>query len=81
MRTSAEQTGQCGPTLEVGARGVPTLQLVFAAVLALVAACVDVGRGKLEPDAIPDLIAVRDRNAACGAAPPQGLTLWEVGYE
>jgi tRNA pseudouridine38-40 synthase len=50
-------------------------------VRSLVAVCVDTGRGKLEPDAVPDIIAVRDRNASCGAAPPQGLTLWEVQYE
>lgn len=49
-------------------------------VRSLVAACVDVGRGKLEPDAIPDILGVRDRNEACGAAPPQGLTLWKVEY-
>jgi tRNA pseudouridine38-40 synthase len=49
-------------------------------VRSLVAVCVDAGRGKLEPDAVPDIIAVRDRNASCGAAPPQGLTLWDVAY-
>jgi tRNA pseudouridine38-40 synthase len=49
-------------------------------VRSLVAACVDVGRGKLEPDAVPGILAVRDRNESCGAAPPQGLTLWGVAY-
>ncbi|MDH3260305.1 MAG: tRNA pseudouridine(38-40) synthase TruA [Acidimicrobiia bacterium] len=50
-------------------------------VRSLVAVCVDAGREKLEPEAVPDIIAVRDRSAACGAAPPQGLTLWEISYE
>lgn len=50
-------------------------------VRSLVAACVDTGRGKLDPDAIPGIMAARDRNASCGAAPPQGLTLWSVAYD
>lgn len=49
-------------------------------VRSLVAVCVDVGRGKLVPGAIPGIIAARDRNTASGAAPPQGLTLWGVHY-
>jgi tRNA pseudouridine38-40 synthase len=49
-------------------------------VRSLVAVCVDVGRGKLDPDTVPDIIAARDRNSARGAAPPQGLILWEVEY-
>lgn len=50
-------------------------------VRSLVAACVDAGRGKLEPDALPGIMAALDRNASCGAAPPHGLTLWTVAYE
>jgi tRNA pseudouridine38-40 synthase len=50
-------------------------------VRSLVSACVEVGRGRLEPDAIPAIMATRDRNESCGAAPPQGLTLWSVSYE
>ena len=50
-------------------------------VRSLVAACVDAGRGKLEPDAIPGIMAARDRNESSGAAPPHGLTLWSVAYE
>lgn len=49
-------------------------------VRSLVALCVDVGRGKLGPDLIPGILAAGDRDAASGAAPPQGLILWEVGY-
>lgn len=49
-------------------------------VRSLVALCVEAGRGRLDPDAVPDIIAALDRNVACGAAPPKGLTLWEVEY-
>lgn len=49
-------------------------------VRSLVAVCVEVGRRRLEPDAVPGIIAAGDRNAACGAAPPQGLILWAVEY-
>jgi len=49
-------------------------------VRSLVALCVEAGRGKLDPDAVPGIISGRDRNQSCGAAPPQGLTLWEVEY-
>ena len=50
-------------------------------VRSLVALCVEAGRGRLDPDVVPNIIAVRDRNQSCGAAPPQGLTLWSVTYE
>ncbi|MGZ5382725.1 MAG: tRNA pseudouridine(38-40) synthase TruA [Acidimicrobiia bacterium] len=50
-------------------------------VRSLVALSVAVGRGKLDPEAVPGILAARDRNAAQGAAPPQGLTLWEVAYD
>lgn len=49
-------------------------------VRSMVALCVDVGRGRIEPDSVPDILAARDRNAARGAAPPHGLVLVEVGY-
>ena len=49
-------------------------------VRSLVALCVEVGKGKVEPDAVPGIIAARDRNATRGPAPPQGLILWEVEY-
>ena len=40
----------------------------------------EVGRGRVDPDAIPDIIRSRDRSAARRVAPPHGLTLWQVGY-
>ena len=41
---------------------------------------VDIGAGKLAPDAVPRILAARSRQAAGQVAPPHGLTLWEVGY-
>jgi len=49
-------------------------------VRAMVAVSVEVGRGRLDPASIPEILAARDRNAARGAAPPHGLTLWDITY-
>ncbi len=49
-------------------------------VRAMVVACVEVGRGRLHPEAIPRFLQARDRSTTGGAAPPHGLTLWRVGY-
>lgn len=49
-------------------------------VRSMVALSVEVGRGRVEPDAVPSIIAARDRAAAKGAAPPHGLTLVRVEY-
>lgn len=49
-------------------------------VRSMVALCVDVGRGRLDAEAVPGILAARDRGAARGVAPPHGLTLWEVRY-
>lgn len=42
---------------------------------------VDVGLGKLEPEAIPEIIDSKDRVNAGKTLPPQGLYLVEVYYE
>ena len=49
-------------------------------VRSIVGTLVDVGMGKLTADEVPAILATRDRQAAGQVAPPQGLTLWEVGY-
>ena len=41
---------------------------------------VNAGTGKISPDAVPSIIASRDRNLAGRTMPPQGLTLMEVLY-
>lgn len=50
-------------------------------VRSIVGALVRVGTGRLEPSAVAALLAARDRDGAPQLAPPQGLTLWQVGYE
>lgn len=49
-------------------------------VRAMVAAMVDVGRGKLTPENVAAILAGRDRHAAPANAPPGGLYLVEVRY-
>lgn len=49
-------------------------------VRSMVALSVEVGRGRVAPDAVPAIVAARDRAAARGAAPPHGLTLVSVDY-
>ena len=49
-------------------------------VRAMVAAMVDVGRGKLTPEKIATILAERNRQAAPANAPPGGLYLVEVRY-
>ena len=49
-------------------------------VRSIVAFSVEVGRGRIEPDATPQVLHARDRNQARGAAPPHGLVLWHVEY-
>jgi tRNA pseudouridine38-40 synthase len=49
-------------------------------VRSIVALCVEVGRGRVDPAQIPAILEAKDRAAARGVAPPQGLTLWAVDY-
>ena len=49
-------------------------------VRSFVGTCVDVGLGRIAADAIPEILAAKDRTEAGQVAPPHGLTFWEVGY-
>ena len=46
----------------------------------MVGTMIEVGRGKLEPDFVAELLERRERSMAPAAAPPQGLFLVEVRY-
>lgn len=50
-------------------------------VRSLVALSVEVGRGRIDPDTVPSILASRDRQQAKGAAPAHGLTLVEVRFD
>ncbi len=49
-------------------------------VRSIVGTLVDVGLGRKKPGELRGILAARDRAAAGQVAPPQGLSLWEVGY-
>ena len=50
-------------------------------VRSIVGTVVDIGRGRRAAQDIGEILAAKDRNAASNVAPPQGLCLWQVGYE
>lgn len=50
-------------------------------VRSMVGTLVDVGLERLPADVVPSIIELRDRTAAGQVAPPEGLVLWEVGYD
>jgi len=50
-------------------------------VRAIVGTLVDVGRGRITPNSIPDIIAAQDRRKAGPAAPAHGLCLVRVRYD
>lgn len=50
-------------------------------VRSIVAVSVDVGRGKLVADDVPDMLAALNRRGSRGAAPSRGLTLVAVDYD
>jgi len=50
-------------------------------VRSIVGTTVDVGLGRIEPGAMQEILAAKDRSAAGAVAPPTGLVLWQVGYD
>jgi len=50
-------------------------------VRSIVAFSTDVGRGRIDAESTAQVLAARDRNHSRGAAPPNGLILWEVCYK
>jgi tRNA pseudouridine38-40 synthase len=49
-------------------------------VRSIVGTLVDVGSGRITAGSLREVLVARDRRRAGQVAPPQGLTLWEVGY-
>ncbi len=46
----------------------------------MVGLIVAAGKGKIDPDSVPEILAARDRRKAPVTAPPQGLTLSKIWY-
>jgi tRNA pseudouridine38-40 synthase len=46
----------------------------------VVGALIEVGQGRRDAEWLAEVLAARDRRAGAGVAPPQGLTLWRVGF-
>lgn len=67
-----------GTLIRIRARANAFIQQM---VRSLVGTLVEVGRGRMEPDEMPGVIAARDRAAAGPVAPPQGLCLVSVEYD
>ncbi len=53
---------------------------LYMMVRIMVGTLIDVGRGHIEPDDIPAIMAARDRRAAGATARPEGLCMVEVRY-
>jgi tRNA pseudouridine38-40 synthase len=49
-------------------------------VRSIVGTTVDVGLGRIDAVAMPEILAAKDRSAAGAVAPPTGLVLWHVDY-
>jgi len=49
-------------------------------VRSMVGTLVAVGRGEMAVDAMPAVLAARQRRAAADSAPAQGLVFWSVSY-
>ena len=68
---------RAGDRIEISARANAFLHQM---VRALVGTLVRVGDGSLEPAAVADILAARDRSATPNMAPPHGLTLERVVF-
>lgn len=74
-KTDAERYGQAIQVDIVGDAFLP------GQVRSMVGALLEVGRGKVQPDWIDELLAVADRRKGPKAVLPHGLTLVAVGYD
>jgi tRNA pseudouridine38-40 synthase len=71
--------GVCGQTDAVELRFVAD-GFLPRMVRSMTAALVEIGQGRRSPTWIREVLAAKDRRAGPGVAPPQGLSLWKIGY-
>lgn len=72
--------GRCGATEAIELRFVAD-GFLPRMVRNMTAALIEVGQGRRRADWIGEILGARDRRAGPGVAPPQGLTLWAIGYD
>ncbi len=82
LKDSTRSLGRCqirrsGPALTFILEGEGFL---YKMCRGIVGTLVQTGRGKFQPDSIPDLLASADRRLTGMNAPAHGLTLWRVTY-
>jgi tRNA pseudouridine(38-40) synthase len=68
------------PTLRLITVVITGKSFLYRQVRNMVACLVDVGRGKLRPDRVKEILEKRDRRYASGMAPAQGLFLVDVEH-
>ncbi|MGE3165838.1 MAG: tRNA pseudouridine(38-40) synthase TruA [Planctomycetota bacterium] len=75
IRVAKWLPGEEGPFFQVIGTG-----FLYKMVRNLVGTLVDVGRGRLDPGVVDEMLATQDRTLGGPTAPPQGLHLMEVAY-
>lgn len=75
LRRATWQRDGSGVELSIAARA-----FCHNMVRSIVATSVEVGRGRLDPAVVPEILGQHDRTKAHGSAPARGLTLIEVEY-
>jgi tRNA pseudouridine38-40 synthase len=78
--TAAYPTLSAGPSQSVLDIRVVADGFLPRMVRNIVGALCEVGQGRQEPEWISDLLQVKDRRSGSVVAPPEGLTLWKVGF-
>lgn len=66
------------PLIEIDVEGTGFLRHM---VRIIAGTLIEVGRGRMNPDAVKEILSSKDRKKAGSTAKPQGLILWKVSYK